>query len=826
MNVTPVRSIRKFNPGTFQSDEEIIEQFVVRQHTLRSVLEVVSGNIDSPSCQHVLIVAPRGRGKSMLLARVVAELRTDNELSTHLLPVQFMEENLEIFDMADFWIETLFHLARECETQDPQFAKELRASHAALTVHWRDQTVEDQARAVILDAADRLGKKLVLMVENLQSLCESVNDDFGWKLRGVLQSEPQIMLLASATSRFEGLDDANQPFFELFRIVGLEALNTGECSRLWQVVSGDAVSDREIRALQILTGGSPRLLVIVAGFARHRSLLKLMEELVELIDEHTEYFRGHLEALGKTERRVYVAVIDLWQPSKPGEIAARARMDVRTVSTMLGRLVNRGAVLVEGGGKKRMYSATERLYSIYYKLRRERDEAAVVRNLIHFMAVFYSEAELTEMSSRLIAEAARSPVIREGIQRATAEIPQVASVFAGMAQLGNQKPFYWNPSSDNSGAELFLREIAAAFDEGAFEKVIEVVDQAFAPEGVDWSRVSKPLIARALYSRAVAHMRLNNYEAAVTAHDEMIERYGASEVPALRAIVARSLLDRGFARGALGDLEAVTAANDEMIARYGASDVPEVQAVVAGALFHAGFGRALEGDSAAALAVWDEVAERYGASQAPEVQATVARALVLTALKRGELGDLEAEIAAWSKVIDRYRTSEVPDLQGIVALAMQHKGSRLAKVGRAEEALRLCDELESRIETLDDLLKFPVEWGARQVRTKAHLLQENRPAAVETFRSAYAAYVPGNEPMMDKILETVADLVEFGVPEHDLVEILSSDKAKSDTLTPLVVALLQRIGQEVRAPTEVLEVAADVRKRIEARLAKSAPASS
>ena len=168
---------------------------------------------------------------------------------------------------------------------------------------------------------------------------------FGWELRGALQSDPQIMLLATATSRFEALDDAEQPFFELFRIIALEPLVTEECRRLWQVVSGDAVSEREIRPLEILTGGSPRLLVIVAEFARHRSLRQLMEELVELIDDHTEYFRGHLEVLAKGERRVYIAVIDLWQPSSTGEIAARARMDVRPVSTLLGRLVERGAVI-------------------------------------------------------------------------------------------------------------------------------------------------------------------------------------------------------------------------------------------------------------------------------------------------------------------------------------------------------------------------------------------------------------------------------------------------------------------------------------------------
>ena len=77
-----------------------------------------------------------------------------------------------------------------------------------------------------------------------------------------------------------------------------------------------------------------------------------MEELVTLIDEHTEYFRGHLEVLPKSERRVYVAVLDLWRLSSPSEIAARARMDVRVVSTMLGRLVKRGAVRKAGHGRK------------------------------------------------------------------------------------------------------------------------------------------------------------------------------------------------------------------------------------------------------------------------------------------------------------------------------------------------------------------------------------------------------------------------------------------------------------------------------------------
>ena len=109
MKESTVRTIRKFNPGMLQSDSEVIDQFVVRELELDIVLGVLRGNVSSESCQHVLVVAPRGRGKTMLLARVAAELRTDTHLSEYLLPVKVMEESHEISDLADLWLETLFN---------------------------------------------------------------------------------------------------------------------------------------------------------------------------------------------------------------------------------------------------------------------------------------------------------------------------------------------------------------------------------------------------------------------------------------------------------------------------------------------------------------------------------------------------------------------------------------------------------------------------------------------------------------------------------------------------------------------------------------------
>ena len=818
MNERHNRPIRKFNPGTLQPDEEVIEQFVIRKHEFDIVLDVLRGNVDSPSCQHVLVVAPRGRGKTMLLARVAAEFRADEKFSARLLPVRFMEESQEIFNLADFWLETLFHLARESATHDPELARELRETHTALTARWREQALEEHARAAVLAAADRLGKKLVLMVENLHELCENVDEDFGWKLRGALQSEPQIMLLATATSRFEGLDDATQSFFELFRIVDLQRLNTNECRRLWQMVSGDTVSRRDIRPLKILTGGNPRLLVIVAGFAQHRSLRQLLEELVNLIDEHTEYFRSNLEVLGKTERRVYVAVIDLWQASRTGEIAARARMDVRTVSTMLGRLVDRGAVMMDGSGKKRLYAAAEPLYSIYYKLRRERDESALVENLIRFMVAFYSKAELAEMSDMLIAEVAQSKAIREGIEKARAELPQIDSVFSSMAWPGLEEPSNEAAAPDNGKGEQLFQEILTAFEERAFEKVVETVDRLLASQSAVPYRVSEVHLAWTFFLKGLAYDQLGVPEAALAAYDAVSERFGSCD--ASEILFAWTLSKKGDIRKDRGEFEAALAAYDEVVERFGTSDVPEVQECVAVVLVQKGITRAVADNIEAALAEFDKAIECFGTSDAAAIQKWVVRALICRGMAREELGEAEGALAAYDEVVERFGTSDVPEIRVEVARALVYKGVIQADLSSAEEALHTCEELERRLGVLTGDEKSEFTWRAMRVRTRALLVQEKDRAAMDTFRSAYAVFVPGNETMMREMLRLVPDLIAAGASEHDLVEILSSDRAKSDTLLPLVVALRQRVGEAVRAPAEVLEVAADIHERIEAKTAK------
>ena len=929
MSQSQDRTIRKFNPGTFQSDAAVIDQFVVRRRHLDIVLEVLRGNIGSPSCQHILLVGPRGRGKTMLLARIGAELRTHDGLSDRLFPVRFMEESQEVFNLADFWLEALFHIARECVPQHPDLAREARETHAALAARWQDETLEERARGAVLEAADRLGQRLVLMVENLQALCDHVNEDFGWKLRQVLQSEPQIMLIGAATSRFKGLDDATEPFFELFRIVELEPLDNADCRRLWRVISGEDVSSRAIRPLQILTGGSPRLLVIMGDFARYRSLPRLLEELVKLVDDHTEYFRGHLDVLAKTERRVYLAVIDLWRPSSTGEIAARARMDVRTASTMLGRLVDRGAVVVEGSGRKRLYAASERLYCIYYKLRRERDEAAVVRHLIHFMAVFYTATDLAEMSAQLMADARESPVLREDIIRAAVDEMRVGGAIAPevQAQVAMEliNKGVMKDIAESDAAIAIYDEVVERFGTSDLPQVRGQVARALLykghrlsrrrdakaaiatfgcvserfrnnaePEVVAWS-------ATALYNRGALLMQEGDSDEATATFGEVIERFSASSLPCVQVEVASAVRCLGILCDERDELEAALDAFDAVVHRFGASDVSELQVQVAAALFSKGFAHARRGASvaavgafesvtvllqpggvpatepdvlatfhrgngsdarvdvhvaaitaydamvvhfddsqttelqitvasqlaklgitlaqagelAAAIDVFGAVVERFRASHAPEVQVHVATALFNTGVVQRQQGKTEHAVGAFAALVDAFGPRDLPDLRQAVASALLNMGDMQIDIGRTIDGSRSVSELDRRVGTLIDDAGVPFGWRAGCLTSQMLLSQGDRKAAMRVFRSVYSGFDPGNEAMMQEMVGRGPVLIALGVGAGDLLEIVSSDEKKADSLAPMVVALRQLAGELVRAPVEVLEVAADFREQVQ-----------
>jgi hypothetical protein len=391
--------IMKYNPA-FLSPEELVTSFVVRRGELETIMRIIKENV-TKSNQHILVIGPRGIGKTMLVLRAAEEVRRDRELSKKWYPLVFPEESYQVSTCGEFWIETLFHLSQQ--TKDERWQR----TYEELLEEKDEKRLRERALAQLMDFADKQDKRILLVVENFNMLLgDQMNDEEAWALRHTLLNEPRVMLLASATSRFEQVEVEGKPMFELFRFLELKPLNEAECRELWASVTRQKLSDRRMRPLRILTGGNPRLLAIVSNFAAKISLKELMNDLLRLVDEHTEYFKSHLDNLPPTERKVYITLAEIYDPATARQVAKIARLDVNKTSSLLGRLIERGAVVeVNGRAKAKEYQVAERMYNIYYLMRRRVASSGRVKALVHFMVGFYASEELV-ITTKGIAEEA------------------------------------------------------------------------------------------------------------------------------------------------------------------------------------------------------------------------------------------------------------------------------------------------------------------------------------------------------------------------------------------------------------------------------------
>ena len=747
MTVAALPKARKYNPG-FLSDDDLVASFCVRTAEFDSMVETLRECTGSSNL-HQIVIGPRGSGKTSLLLRVAAEVRRDAALSSGFFPIVFAEESYEVATAGEFWLECLSRLADQalCREDGPNLH---RTFEDLRTIH-DDRTLAERCLGSLLDFSDREGKRLVLIVENLNMMFGDMADsDAGWRLRKTLQTEPRIILLASATSHFDEIDHPDHALYDLFRTLTLHPLDTDECAVLWEKVSGQPRPHDTIRSLEILTGGSPRLLAIVARFGGELSFRDLMDDLLDLVDDHTEYFKSHIDSLPAQERRVYLALAELWRPAATKEIADRSRVETSKCSAHLARLIERGIVQVAGGtARRKQYYLTERLYNIYYLLRRNREPDRLIEALIRFMASYYSPPELRDIGVGIAREAQEvEPETRSLYRSAFAQLmglPALAKyreeLLAGTpadflevlhqvsilpdkvrtAQVavnqGRNRADELHDSTDEHSEVLAAK---ALFDKATLFLKENRVEDALVAFTEVWRRYGESdmsslleLSARALGNKGLILCRLNRSEEGLAVYDDVLRRYGESDTLAFLELVAKVLVGKGVTLNNLHRSEEALVAFDEVLRRYGESDAPAFPEGIAGALINKGVSLGRLNRNEDVVAVYDEVLRRYGEIDEPIFLELVARAFVNKGVALGELNRPEEALVAFDEVLHRYGESDTPALLDLVTMALVNKGSALSELNRLEEALVAYDEVlrryrESDIPALPELVAWPL----------------------------------------------------------------------------------------------------------------------
>jgi tetratricopeptide (TPR) repeat protein len=393
------KSPMKYNPA-FLSQEELECTFVVRQVDLELLVETINENTEK-SNQHVLVVGSQGLGKTMLVLRTASYVKENEELNSKWYPLVLNEESYEILTASEFWLCAVFHLAKQ-ENDDS-----LMMVHEELKKEKDERRLYERALACLMDFSDSKKKRILLIVENLNLLFQDqIKDENIWEIRHTLLNESRLMLLSTAKSRFNAIDDSSRAMYDLFKIHYLEPLNSEEIQALWESLTGKKLKKNRVRPLQILAGGNPRLITIIASFPVNDSIYELKNQLTLLIDEYTSYFKSIIESLPVLERKIFITLANIWEPATASQISKESRIDVNKTSSLLLRLESRGAVtIIKTKGQKNNYQLSQRLFNIYHLMRSKGSRSDRVKALVDFMINFYDGEERVHKLSQLPKEA-------------------------------------------------------------------------------------------------------------------------------------------------------------------------------------------------------------------------------------------------------------------------------------------------------------------------------------------------------------------------------------------------------------------------------------
>lgn len=429
-----------YNPALLPPDV-LLSEFTARRPLLARLLDIIRTNAPGEPPQHVLMVGPRGMGKTTLLCAIAAsiELR-EPELKNGWQPVVFDEESRRIGDLADFWLECI----RQWESAtEPALTSSCRID-ALLNEPGPD--IEDQARDTFLNLVDASGKRALLLIDNLNDVLVAVDDHESlMRLRSFLMSDSRVMIVGAATRWFSAVANVDKPFFEFFRDFDLHALSLEEMRECLAGVAearGDQrvldnlkTHPNRVESLHILTGGNPRLIRTFYRLLSEGINGELRQQLERLIDDYTPYHKAIIDALPGQQQRVLDAIALQWNPCDVKTVARVTRLPSNQVSAQIRALTKANLVSevpAMGTLKKKAYMLTDRFSNIHYLMRHGRAGQLRMHWFVMTLRVLFDDEEFADAAARTVrlTAAGGAAMERDGLALAHAALDYAGSAKA------------------------------------------------------------------------------------------------------------------------------------------------------------------------------------------------------------------------------------------------------------------------------------------------------------------------------------------------------------------------------------------------------------
>ena len=662
---------RRYNPGQL-SAEELKRSFVARGESLDEMLGILREQQSGRPCQHLLLVGARGMGKTTLGLRFLQAVGESPDLAATWQPVPFDEESYGVTSLGDFWLAALRHLGRATgETRWGDRADELDRKEPD------PGRRESYALASLLDYCAG-GARVILFVENLDLLFAQIGDEREMHaLRSALTGHPELLVVGSTNAVFDEIREQDAPFYEFFLRITLSGLEPAACRAVFERIleregraAADLVSTEEgrIETIRALTGGNPRLLALAAELLVESPLGSAFEDIEQLIDEQTPYFKALIEALPVQARKVFHYLAGEWTPLRARDVAAGVNLSASHISAQLRQLMDRNyvrEVRVAGEARAR-YEVADRFYNIYYLLRFSRPGRDRLERFVAFLHDLYGDRGM----HALYASVLRS--IREQAMPET--------------EFGDWVHVFW---------QHVARDREFGERKAWFEGVLKAVVERLGAEAsvLDELDESAPVTAESVYlDSAREAVRAGHY-----AEAEAVLARLARGRPAIRR---GPLTLIGIVQAMAGKAEEALTSFEEAIATPSPAD-DHGRTLKSTALLSIARLRRSRGEQDAAFGAARRGWNLVRRTDADGTRRGAARELRAVAAGLWETGRREDALGLWTSVARAASSADAEAVRGEAAWALVQAGYAFLDVGEHERSRGLLDEMDGLVDSDD-----------------------------------------------------------------------------------------------------------------------------
>jgi AAA ATPase domain len=405
---SPAKRRSVYNPGLLHRDE-LIAGFVARTELLDYLVE----DLRQGGRQHHLIIGQRGAGKTTLLLRLACAVEDDAKLSKQAIALRFPEEQYNVARLSDFWLNCLDALVDALE-QRGALKEAARIDEKIAKIDPLEE--EERQRAsleTLVQWAERERRIVVLLIDNLDLVLQRLPDEH-WSLRETLSQQPRLALIGASSTFLEESSDYGAAFYEFFNLHELAALDDDEARRMLLRLAEQSGNPRakevleqgpgRVKALLVLSGGTPRTLMLLHGILAEGTTSRAEEDLEALLDQVTPYYKARFDDLSAQSQQIVDVVALHWHPISAVECDRKVRMGTNATSALLNRLTKQGVLTKQAGAdsSKLTFQIRERFFNIWYLMRASRRLRRKLIWLVGFLQSFYGEVELAKRASELL----------------------------------------------------------------------------------------------------------------------------------------------------------------------------------------------------------------------------------------------------------------------------------------------------------------------------------------------------------------------------------------------------------------------------------------